>query len=73
MEFLFYLWFLIKFLALIIAIISLRYLLRSYWHLKASDWIGPIGLNRKGTLIWLTYIIIILIMISELDWFIFGF
>ncbi len=73
MEFLFYLWFLIKFLALIIAIISLRYLLRSYWHLKASDWIGPIGLNRKGTLIWLTYIIVILIMISELDWFIFGF
>ena len=73
MEFLFYLWFLIKFLALIIAIISLRYLLRSYWHLKASDWIGPIGLNRKGTLIWLTYIIVILIMISELEWFIFGF
>lgn len=73
MEFLFYVWFLVKLIALILSIIGMRYFLRSYWHLKASDWLGPIGLNRKGTILWILYSIVILIMISQLDWFIFGF
>ena len=73
MEFLFYVWFFIQLLALNFSIIGMRYFLRSYWHLKASDWLGPIGLNRKGTTLWILYSIIILIMISRLDWFIFGF
>ncbi len=73
MEFLFYVWIFIQLLALIFSIVAMRYFLRSYWYLKASDWLGPIGLNRKGTILWILYSIVILIMISRLDWFIFGF
>lgn len=73
MEFLFYVWFFIQLMALIFSIVGMRYFLRSYWHLKASDWLGPIGLNRKGTIMWFSYSIIIFIMIYQLDWFIFGF
>ena len=73
MEFLFYVWFFIQLVALIFSIVGMRYFLRSYWHLKASDWLGPIGLNRKGTIMWFSYSIIIFIMIYQLDWFIFGF
>ena len=73
MEFLFYVWFFIQLMTLIFSIVGMRYFLRSYWHLKASDWLGPIGLNRKGTIMWFSYSIIIFIMIYQLDWFIFGF